>query len=157
MLSKGFAVSPPYFDLSTLQGIERVEKYREIWVFLQQRIMHYGAMRPQTLHVMIMCFATLCYHFDFLKIHLHPESFLHAAPLFRDIPTEIKKYAVAKYSWDATKDTSVFTGIPPHVLHQAEMEGLRNEIVTLRLINERRFASTSANTEHLIVAVTTKQ
>ena len=26
MLSKGFAVSPPYFDLSTLQGIERVEK-----------------------------------------------------------------------------------------------------------------------------------
>ena len=26
MLSKGFAVSPPYFDLFALQGIERVEK-----------------------------------------------------------------------------------------------------------------------------------
>ena len=97
---------------------------------------------------------------------MNPEASLHAAPLFRDIPTEIKKYAVVKHPWDKTKDTPVFTGIPPHVLHLAEMEGLRNEIVALRanlksdmvaLMNERGFASASFNTEQLITAITQKQ
>lgn len=98
-----------------------------------------------------------------MKIHLHPESSLHDATLFRDIPTEFKKYDFVKHPWDKTNYIPLFTGIPPHVLHLAEMEGLRNEKVTLQanlkadmvaLMNDRGFGSTSANTEQLIAAIT---
>ena len=165
-LSKEFAISPPYFDLSHLKGTEKLLTTRRIWSFLKERIMHYDAMRSETLHLVFMCFATLCFHFSFLKETIHENASLRVSPLFRDIPEDIRTLSVVKHPWNKTEDTPQFSGIPPHVLHLAEMEALRNEIITLRanlkndietIMNDRGFATANFNTEQIIAAVTKKQ
>ena len=165
-LSKDFAIPPPYVDLSTLKFDEIVTKNKQIWDFLEQRLIHYNDMKSQTVNLVFMCFAALCYHYEYLLDNLHKESTLRISPLFRDVPEEIRELAVVKHPWNKTSDTPVFTGIPPHVLHLAELESLRGEILALRanlkndiegLMNDRGFVSATFNTEQIIKAVTTKQ
>ena len=123
-------------------------------------------MDHETLHLVFMCFATLCFHLSLLKETIHDSALLRVSPLFCDIPEEIRNLSVVKHPCDKTEDTPQFSGIPPHVLHLAEMEALRKEIISLRanlknyievMMNDRGFATATFNTEQIIAAVTKKQ
>ena len=67
MPSKEFSVSPPHFDFSSLNPDERRDKKEEIHNFIQNRIPDIKHISPQTFHLVYMCFATVCYHYDELQ------------------------------------------------------------------------------------------
>jgi hypothetical protein len=71
------------------------------------------------------CFASLCYHFDYLVEILPRRSKLQASPFFTNIPNYAKEAAVVRYPWNKTASTPIFTGLPPHVCILAQLEGLK--------------------------------
>lgn len=162
MLSKEFSVSPPHFDFSSLNPDERRDKKEEIHNFIQNRIPDIKHISPQTFHLVYMCFATVCYHYDELQKNMHPECILRNAALFRDIPKNICEYSKVAYPWDATSDTPKSTGVPPHVLVLAEMEALKTSIKDLQFqllsnmkeeMDRRGFSDSSFQSREIIDAV----
>lgn len=128
--TKEFAVSPPYFDYSDFSGTERLAKKKMVQDWIESRLGFGADVMPESAHgVILHCFAAVCYHYKDLKEkHLHPQCMLRQASLFRGIPREIVELAVVRFPWDKTEDTPKLTGIPPHVLHMAEMEELKIEL-----------------------------
>ena len=55
---------------------------------------------------------------------------LRSAILFCDIPKSIIEVAHIAYPWSKSDDTPQLSGVPPHVLALAEMEGLKQEIAS---------------------------
>jgi len=108
-----------------------------------------------------MCFSTICYHYDYLRESLRSEDMFCSAPIFRDIPSDIRKLVKVAYPWDATKRTPSFSGIPPHITTLAELERLKRKLheltTTLKqdfitTMNDRVFSSTEYKTKNLVEA-----
>ena len=165
-LSKEFSVSPPYFDFSHLNDNEKIGKKKILDDFLLSRLPEMDEMRPKTFHLVKMCFASLCYHFEYLKRNMHQACVLRSAPLFRDIPKVLRDLAVIKFPWNKTIETPTLSGIPPHVINLAHMEKLNIELQELRtniktdletLMDQRGFSSTGFNTQTVIDAITKQQ
>jgi len=78
--------------------------------------------------VLYFCFASLCYHFDYLVEITPGRSKLQAPPFFTNIPNYAREAAVVKFPWTKTASTPSFTGLPPHVCILAQLEGLKAEI-----------------------------
>lgn len=176
--TKEFAISPPYFDYSTLEGEEKIARKKMVKDFIDSRIgFKEGAISGSTRALVGWCFASICYHYEDLKeTYLHPDSTLRMSSLFKDIPEDITSIAVVKYPWNKTEDTPVSTGVPPHVLHMADMHELQLELKSLKQemkdmktslmdaikqeMTNRGFGSTEHNTGQLmdlITSVTAKQ
>ena len=121
-----FAVSLPYFDLSTVASEEETEKNIDELV---ARYLVGGSVCPPRLFV-IFCylFASLCYHVEFLSKTLHPKNKLHVSPFFTSIPKGVQGFATIKFPWNSTKYTTPFTGLPPHVSLLSKIEGLTHHI-----------------------------
>ena len=73
------------------------------------------------------------------------------AAVFRDIPEDIVKLAQVRYWWNKTEDTPKLTGIPPHVVQLAKLEGLELKVDSLQdslmkrmedVMDKRGFSST---------------
>ena len=83
-----FAVSPPYFDLSTVANEEETEKTIDELV---ARYLVGGNVCPPRLFVIFRyLFASLCYHSEFLSKKLHPKNKLQASPFFTSIPKNVQ-------------------------------------------------------------------
>jgi hypothetical protein len=102
--------------------------------------------------IFYFCFASLCYHFDYLVQVLHPKNKLQALHFFNNIPNYAKDTATVKYSWSKTAVTPTFTGLPPHITILAKVEQLKLEMKTTRdailtgveaELNRRRIGSQS--------------
>ena len=164
-LSKEFAVSTPYFDFSELSDYDRNEMKKKLNKFVKSRIPNSDIIRNQTWNVAMNCFACVCYHYKYLSETLHPQCTFRASSIFRDIPKEFFDHVRVTHPWNMTKDSPSLTGVPPHVLCLAQLEGLRIEIETLkkelprtieRMLDNRGFSSTGLNTTKVIEAITGK-
>jgi hypothetical protein len=132
-LTKEFAVSPPYFDFTSLEDEQKkVIMQEKLSKFLEIRLPNYKKISASAQHIMRMCFASVCYHQKYLLANLHKCCPLRAAPLFRDIPFDIQCLSRISYPWNETHDTPRFSGIPPHVLLMSDMEEIKAELMTLR-------------------------
>lgn len=160
--SKEFAVSPPYFDYSSVKDTEKFKRKEEVREFLKSRLPNYSSIQGKTLHMATMCFASICHHKEYLLDNLHERCPLRASPMFRDIPDSIVSLAKVSYPWDKTADTPSFTGIPPHVLMLCELEEVKKELRLVRegiidglkdAMDERGFASHDHNTKKIIDAM----
>jgi hypothetical protein len=76
----------------------------------------------------LLCFASLCFHFDFLKQVLHKKNKLQASHFFTHIPIEIKAKATVKYPWNWMEATPTHTDLPPHITILANFEQLMIEM-----------------------------
>ena len=121
-LDKEFAVSPPYFDFSSskLDAVEKIRKHKEIEDFLYTRIQDLTDME-RTKKMIMMAFASICYHRKFLDHHLSAKNPFRAKKIWTDLTEDMSGYARIAYPWDKTDDTPAFTGIPPHVTLLADM------------------------------------
>jgi hypothetical protein len=116
-----FGVSPPYFD-TDLETIEKIHSLLKDYAVGGNRVtadMH---------RVFYFCYASLCYHRDFLTKILHKRSKLQASPFYNSMPNYAKVAAVVKLPWTKTATTPVFTGLPPHVVLLAKCEELKLEL-----------------------------
>jgi len=75
--------------------------------------------------LLYFCFASLCYHFDFLVKVLHKQNKLQASPFFTHIPNYSGEAATVRFPWNKTDSTPLFTGLPPHVSTLAQIESLK--------------------------------
>jgi hypothetical protein len=127
MMSMEFAVSPPYFDASTVTDdqVEQTELDERIDKFVLDSMVGGATIPSKTFIILRNCFASICYHFDFLQNKLHLTNKLRASSLFTSIPNEIKEAAVVRYPWNKTKKTPTFSGLPPHVVLMAQMKDLK--------------------------------
>jgi hypothetical protein len=90
-----FAVLPPYLEFDcTGQGDTRQEGVDDrtsarVYSLLRD-YMVCGKSVPASVHrIFYFCFASLCFHFDFLKQVLHKKNKLQASHFFTHIPIEI--------------------------------------------------------------------
>ena len=175
-LTKDFAASPPYFDfkviekvdddgkavISPLEPNDGIKCKYELQSLLKDRLPHFDKISAKTFHVLEMCFASICFHHEYLMETLHVRCPLRSAILFRDIPKSIIEVARIAYPWNKSDDTPQLSGVPPHVLALAEMEGLKQEIARLhnslitdfkKELDTRGFASTEYNHQNLLSAL----
>ena len=80
-------------------------------------------------------FACLCYHFEWVSENEDHRSTLRSSAMFigASANPEIRDCAVIKYPWNKTEQMPSPTGIPPHVLLQAEMEELKLAMTKMRM------------------------
>ena len=116
-----FAVSPPFFDTES----KTLEK---IHILLKDYAVRADLVTPHMHRVIYFCFASLCYHRDFVAANLHQRSKLQASPLFNAMPNYAKDAAVVKYPWTSTETAPTFTSLPPHVVILATCEELKFEL-----------------------------
>ena len=138
LLSKAFAISPPYFDFSVSKDRvihtpeEALALEDKLILFLKERIPNYDCVRPATIALSRMMLASVCFHYKYLKTTLAATSAFRASPIFRNIPDDLLTHCRISYPWDKTSYTPTFTGLPPHVLLFAENEEIKTEIRKIR-------------------------
>lgn len=150
----GFAISPPYFDFSDLDEDEKLLQLNKLEIWLREHIPNAALIPANTWNLVKQCFASLCYHHDYLCKRLDQSCPLRCAPVFRDI-VDAKQFlnrAKTAFPWNRTRDTPLLNGIPPHVLHIAKMVELEKKIdhmennvvdrITVAM-EERGFSSTA--------------
>jgi len=132
-LTSEFAISPPYFDYTDVSSrlLERVAMRERIFTWIKSRIPS-GNVEGKTLDLVIMCFASICYHYSTLDRELHANSSFRHNIFFKDIPEEFKSLSKTALPWTKTAFTPKLTGVPPHVLLLAEMETLKVKFDSLR-------------------------
>ena len=164
-LSKNFAVSPPYFDFSSLEDeLSVVQKKIEIAQWLKVRLTgeREGRVSPQTFNLLTCAFASLCFHYDFLDKSISQDNALRASPFFKDIPDSIQTLAKISFPWNKTVDTPKLTGVPPHVLLMAELETLQLKFDQMRtdikndmkaIMDERGVGNAVFHTSNILNAI----
>ena len=105
----------------------------ELEAFLRDRLPNYIAIKPATLKLVKVLFASVCFHESFLRKTLSQRNPFRASPLFRDIPLVLKQHARIAYPWAKTRYTPSFTGLPPHTLLFADNEEVKAGISSLRI------------------------
>ena len=73
-------------------------------------------IRGEIFPVLYFCFASLCYHFDYLVQVLPQRNKLQVSPFFTHIHNYAREAAMVRMPWNKTANTPVFTGLPPHVI-----------------------------------------
>jgi len=124
--SLSFAVSPPYFELPS----DNKENKDEILAVVKDFTVggRHGMINGEIFQLLYFCFASLCYHFDFLMQVLPKRNKLQASPFFTSIPNFAKEAATVRFPWNKTGSTPSFTGIPPHVSILVQIEGLKSSL-----------------------------
>ncbi|KAL7538978.1 hypothetical protein ACHAWF_006258 [Thalassiosira exigua] len=160
--NKNFAISPAYFDYSELDTIEKDRMKSRINDHLSSRLPGSSNFPPNAWRLAKYCFASICYSYEYLSEMLHNACPLRNAAVFRDIPEDIVKLAQVRYSWDSTEDTPKLTGIPPHVVQLAKLEGLERKLATVKddiishmksEMESRGFSSTQFKTSEITDAI----
>ena len=89
-------------------------------------------MSPQTFKIMTNCFASICYHYDYLDRNLHPRSRVRQAPLYQQCKDEWKALSVISYPWSTTRNSPKLTGIPPHVVLLSELHTISRQVESFK-------------------------
>ncbi len=115
-----FATSPPYFE-DNKDGIVR----ENVLTLLQNFVIGGKSIQGEVCHLLYFCFASLCYHFNFLVRTLPSRSKLQASLFFTNIPNYAREAATVRFPWTKTALAPSFTGMPPHVSMLASIVGLK--------------------------------
>lgn len=166
-LSKEFAISPAYFDHSHIEDeMERLATKRKVTEWIEARLTNKANISPETGHLILMAFASLCYHRKYLETNLAQESCLRASAFFKDVPDDIMKCAQVRCPWKRTEYTPKATGVPPHVLVMAEFEELKEKFDSLRegitgdianMMDERGVGGSEFHTNSILNAIASSQ
>ena len=166
-LTKEFAISPAYFDYSHIEDeVDRLATKRKVTAWLEARLTDKGNISPETFHMIVMAFASLCYHRKYLETNLAQESCLRASSFFKDVPEYILECAQVRLPWKKTEYTPKATGIPPHVLVMAQFEELKEKFDALRagitgdiasMMDERGVGGSEFHTNSILNAIATSQ
>ena len=125
-LDKSFAISPPHFDPSHIDDITERQRMSEFIVkWFSDIIPKLDNISPGTLYLATQCFASICYHKDYITKTISSDNPLRAAILFRDIPDDVIQCSVIRYPWGKTEYTPKCTGIPPHVVLMEDFHELK--------------------------------
>jgi hypothetical protein len=87
-----FAVSPPYFESGIADDVSE-----NINNLLKAFTVGGGNLSGEIFQVLYFCFASLCYHFDYLVGITPRRSKLQASPFFTNIPNYAREAAVDKF------------------------------------------------------------
>ena len=118
-----FAVSPPYFECDG-------DVKENIFTLIKDFTVGGHGIRGEIFQMLYFCFASLCYHFDFLVQVLPQRNKLQASPFFTHIPNYAREAATVRMPWNKTANTPVFTGLPPHVSILTQLEALKVALKT---------------------------
>jgi hypothetical protein len=135
-----FAVSPPYFEFDETtnaagSGIDEAADdgtWKKIYTLLRDYMVRGEFVSASVHRIFYFCFASLCFHADFLKRVLHDRSKLRASHFFTHIPLDIQSAATVKYPWTSTQATPTLTGLPPHITILANFERMIAEMETTK-------------------------
>ena len=134
-----FAVSPPYFEFDETTdkadgGIEAPDDgtWKKIHTLLRDYMVRGEFVSASVHRIFYFCFASLCFHADFLKRVLHDRNKLRASHFFTHIPINIQAAATVKYPWTLTAATPTLTGLPPHITILANFERMIAEMETTK-------------------------
>ena len=114
------AISPPHFESGPEDDV-----CKKVNILFRDFTVGGDNISGEVFQVLYYCFASLCYHFDFLVRITPRQSKLQATPFFTNIPNYAREAAVVKFPWNKTASTPSFTGLPPHVCILAQLEGLK--------------------------------
>ena len=102
-----FAVSPPYFNLPEADGggsgTSAIEE--DIKHSISSLILGGRYMSPQTFQLLIICYASICYHYGYLDNKVYSRSRVQQLPLYQLCKDEWKTIAVVDYQWSAKAKT----------------------------------------------------
>jgi hypothetical protein len=129
-----FAVSPPYFE-NDGDNNDVIEKIFEL---LKDYMVGGHSIKGEVFHLLNYCFASLCYHHNFLVGILPKQNKLKASPFFTKLPNYARGAATVRFPWNKMAATPTFTGLPPHVCILAQLEGLKEKMESTgdRIIGE---------------------
>ena len=161
-LKKEFAISPPYFDYSAIiDPIGRQKKCEQVEEFLYTRLGNLKDME-RTKKMMMMAFASVCFHHSYLNEHLHPQNPFCFTPMWQDLKPDVFSYARIAYPWNKTSETPAYTGIPPHVSLLAEIADMKGELMKMKerfsadinnILDERGVGDAGFFTNKILVAL----
>ncbi len=77
-----FAILPPYFECGDNEG----DIWEKIFTLLKEFTVGGHGIRGEIFQLLYFCFASLCYHFNFLVEVLPKQNKLQALPFFAHIP-----------------------------------------------------------------------
>lgn len=128
VMSKDFAVSPPYFE-----GDESVSEAVDEWVLAVagEGVKDYPHLRLVVKYLL----ASFCYHREYLKSAFPPNSPFFSSIAFATMPSDaeaVVNASVVRYPWNKTSQTPKLTGIPPHVAIICKLEELQEEVAGLK-------------------------
>mmetsp|Transcript_28425 Transcript_28425/g.43598 ORF Transcript_28425/g.43598 Transcript_28425/m.43598 type:complete len:328 (-) Transcript_28425:179-1162(-) len=99
--------------------------------FIRSNIVGGSQMSAKVAFMAKYLFACVCYHYDYLKNHLHHRNRLLSSTIFSHVPEQLRKLAVVRYPWNKTSDTPFLTGVPPHILMMSDIKQFENKLNTL--------------------------
>ena len=122
----------PYFDfLEIKDSVQREEKIEYIEDYLYSRLGDLTDME-QTSKMILMAFASVCFHYKYLNDNLHPQNLFRISTIWKDLQPQVRSHARIAYPWNKTLEAPAFTGIPPHVSLLADIEELKEEVKSLK-------------------------
>ena len=126
-LSPSFAVTPPFFDAKTNEQNKMVDD------FIKSRIENANNISDNLFAVIRYCFASMCYHYNFLTQTLQPTSRIRTSAIFMNIPKEImemvKVFTYKQVHEDnGNGNAPRLTGIPPHVVLINKLNDLNGHV-----------------------------
>jgi hypothetical protein len=119
-----FAVSPPYFE-NDGNNDDVSDRVHEL---VKDYMVEGYSIKGEVLKLLYYCFASLCYHYDFLVEILPKRNKLQASPFFTNLPNYARVAATVRFPWNKTAATPTFTGLPPHVCILAQLEELKEKM-----------------------------
>ncbi len=121
-----FAVSPPFFDFDGTKLDDGTSLI--VYSLLRDYMVRGQSVSASVSHIFYFCFASICFHSDFLTRVLHKKNKLQASHFFQHILSNIQAAATVKYPWTKTEAIPTLTGLPPHITIMANFEQLKIEM-----------------------------
>ena len=123
-LSIDFSLTPPFFDVQNEMEMVEIDQ------FLKSRIENSENILDKIFTLVRYCFASLCFHHEFLKSVLELSSCIRTSQLFINVPACIIEKAKAINHKDAIghKCAPRLTGIPPHIVILNNLSGLTDRL-----------------------------
>lgn len=140
-MSRHFAASPAYFDLSSMNRTEREQSDRQINGWIKDRMPEEAQSNDKVLSLFKMCVASIGYHHQFLEENLHSRSSIRTS-IFMLETIPLQDRVTVKYPWNSTIDTPDFTGIPPDILILAKFESMTLQLEAMQKSLNASFEAT---------------
>ncbi len=115
-----FAISPSYFESGPDDDVKE-----NMLGLLREFVVGGNSIAGEVCHLLYFCFASLCFHFDYLVRALPKQNKLQVSSFFTNIPNCAKDAAIVRFPWNKTALMPSFTSLPPQVSILAQLKGLK--------------------------------
>lgn len=105
-------------------GVEIVYMQCQIKYWLKTRVLQTDGIPASTQVLMQIIFASIYYHFKYLKFNLQNEYRLRAIPFLYNIAQDFLDCTFIAYLWNRSECTHKVTGVPPHILLISKIDEL---------------------------------